>query len=133
MKQKNSYEEDDEEMSMSPKSSLLRESKKDDNAADIPFCGCLSIKFYQPYFDLDTRDVLNRSWSALVFCGRQETFLEQFSLKSPDGYGPFWVRIRAYALELVTVIVTFSLCLSVSVSVSITVSVCLSVCLSLCL
>ena len=26
--------------------------------SDIPFCGCLSVRFYQPFFDIDTSGYL---------------------------------------------------------------------------
>ena len=34
--------------------------------ADIPLCGILSVKFYRPYFDVDTKDITNRLYHALV-------------------------------------------------------------------
>lgn len=84
--------EDDEEMNMSANSSLLRgESRKtEDDSRQMPFCGCISVQYYQPYFDLDTQDVINRIWSSLFFCRRQETFLDSI-MQKPDAYGPFWV------------------------------------------
>ena len=33
---------------------------------DIPLCGILSVKFYKPYFDVDTKDITNRLYHALV-------------------------------------------------------------------
>lgn len=36
------------------------------NIADIPLCGILSVKFYKPYFDVDTKDITNRLYHALV-------------------------------------------------------------------
>jgi hypothetical protein len=86
-----SREDDDEEMNTNSKSSLLREARPSDGPESIPFCGCLSVKFYQPYFNLDTEDVVNRIWTSLFFCRRQETFLDSFATKAPDAYGPFWV------------------------------------------
>lgn len=89
-------DDDDEEMNTNSKSSLLRGENRPttdgtEGGGSIPFCGCLSVKFYQPYFDLDTQDVSNRIWSSLFFCRRQDTFLDNFATKNPDVYGPFWV------------------------------------------
>ena len=88
-------DDDDEEMNTNSKSSLLRGENRPTTdgteGGSIPFCGCLSVKFYQPYFDLDTQDVSNRIWSSLFFCRRQDTFLDNFATKNPDVYGPFWV------------------------------------------
>ena len=36
------------------------------NGTDIPLCGILSVKFYKPYFDVDTKDITNRLYHALV-------------------------------------------------------------------
>ena len=58
---------------------------------DIPFCGCLSVRYYQPYFDVDTDDVISRVLNAVLFCGREENFLTKIGNK-PDAYGPFWVN-----------------------------------------
>jgi hypothetical protein len=90
-------EDDDEEMNTDSKSSLLRENRPAEGTEGIPFCGCLSVKFYQPYFDLDTQDVYNRIWSSLFFCRRQDTFLDSFATKTPDAYGPFWVHLHIYS------------------------------------
>lgn len=70
--------------------SLLEPQKNENNSMEIPFCGCLSVQFYQPYFDVDTSDVQNRLQQALIFCGRQETFMTFVGTK-PDVYGPFWI------------------------------------------
>ena len=57
---------------------------------DIPFCGCLSVRYYQPFFDVDTVDVVSRLSSALFYCKREQNFLSQIE-ERPDAYGPFWV------------------------------------------
>ena len=57
---------------------------------DIPFCGCLSIRFYQPYFDVDTADVISRITQAVFYCRREENFLAYMKDK-PDAYGPVWI------------------------------------------
>jgi hypothetical protein len=82
---------DDEEMNLGPHSSLLKGdvAKPEDS---IPLCGCLSVRYYQPYFNVDTSDVLQRMWSSFFFCRREETFLEHIIVKSPDAYGPIWVK-----------------------------------------
>ena len=83
-------EDDDEEMTMGSNSSLLKENRKDEDTPQIPLCGFLSVQYYQPYFDLDTQEVINRVWNSLFFCRRQETFLETI-IQKPDAYGPFWI------------------------------------------
>jgi hypothetical protein len=67
---------------------LMGEQPKE--VPDIPFCGCLSVRYYQPYFDVDTSDVTSRLVSALLYCRREQNFLAATSSK-PDAYGPFWV------------------------------------------
>mmetsp|Transcript_20481 Transcript_20481/g.28192 ORF Transcript_20481/g.28192 Transcript_20481/m.28192 type:complete len:235 (-) Transcript_20481:113-817(-) len=57
---------------------------------EIPFCGCLSVRYYQPFFDVDTSDVMTRIGSALFYCNREQTFLSLVGEK-PDAYGPFWI------------------------------------------
>ena len=91
MSNNNKMIDDDEEMN----SSLLRgesSRKTEDDTRQMPFCGCISVQYYQPYFDLDTQDVINRIWNSLFFCRRQETFLDSI-IQKPDAYGPFWVLI----------------------------------------
>jgi hypothetical protein len=68
---------------------LLSEKQKE--VQDIPFCGCLSVRYYQPYFDVDTVDVTTRISSALLYCRSEQNFLSSIREK-PDAYGPFWVR-----------------------------------------
>jgi protein YIPF1/2 len=68
---------------------FLREPKKAEHP-DIPFCGCLSVRYYQPFFDVDTTDITSRLLSALFYCKREQNFLEQITDR-PDAYGPFWV------------------------------------------
>jgi hypothetical protein len=66
-------------------------SEKNTNVIpEIPFCGCISVQFYQPYFDLDTADVISRISSAMFYCRREENFLNLMKDK-PDAYGPFWI------------------------------------------
>jgi hypothetical protein len=58
---------------------------------EIPFCGCLSVRYYQPFFDVDTNDVISRISSAVFYCNREQNFLGLVGDK-PDAYGPFWVK-----------------------------------------
>lgn len=57
--------------------------------ADIPLCGILSVKFYKPYFDIDTKDISTRLYHSLVSF-KDASFLNMISEK-PDAYGPFWI------------------------------------------
>lgn len=82
-------DEDDIEQS----SNLLSEKPKE--VPDIPFCGCLSVRYYQPYFDVDTEDVTTRLKSSVLYCRSENNFLSTINDR-PDAYGPFWVR---YALQ----------------------------------
>ena len=84
-------EDDDEELNTnhSTSSSRLLEPRKDQDV-EIPFCGCLSVRFYQPYFDVDTEDVLSRILNAIFYCQRNENFLTLIGDK-PDAYGPIWI------------------------------------------
>ena len=77
---------------------FLREPRKVEQP-DIPFCGCLSVRYYQPYFDVETSDVSSRLSSALFYCKREQNFLAQINDR-PDAYGPFWVWVlKNYWLE----------------------------------
>jgi hypothetical protein len=42
--------------------------ERGDSGDSIPMCGCMSVKYYQPYFDVDTSDVTSRIKAALFFC-----------------------------------------------------------------
>jgi hypothetical protein len=80
-------ERDDEELNLTQKS--LLEAKGGD-MPEIPLCGFLSVRFYQPYFDVDTADVASRVAHAVFYCKREENFLA-FIKDKPDAYGPFWI------------------------------------------
>lgn len=85
-------------------SSLLNDPKKISNSVEmpeIPFCGCLSVRYYQPYFDVDSVDVTNRISSALLFCRREQSFLSYCDEK-PDAYGPFWISTTLVFIIAVT-------------------------------
>jgi len=90
---------DEDEESMTPaKSSLLRAEETKESNNDIPFCGCLSLRFYQPYFDVDTADISTRLMNALFYCRRENNFMTLIGDK-PDAYGPFWVSLKGDALN----------------------------------
>ena len=80
-----------EDMDSVQSAGLLSEKQKE--VHDIPFCGCLSVRYYQPYFDVDTTDVTSRISSSLLYC-RSETNFLMATREKPDAYGPFWVRFR---------------------------------------
>lgn len=71
-------------------SSALLGDKKVKPQQEIPLCGCISIQYYQPYFDVDTADVTSRLYKSLLFCTADTTFMQTIADK-PDAYGPFWV------------------------------------------
>eukprot|EP00484_Ammonia_sp_Unknown_P001575 CAMPEP_0197021728 /NCGR_PEP_ID=MMETSP1384-20130603/2675_1 /TAXON_ID=29189 /ORGANISM="Ammonia sp." /LENGTH=231 /DNA_ID=CAMNT_0042449631 /DNA_START=90 /DNA_END=782 /DNA_ORIENTATION=+ len=51
---------------------------------------CWNIEYYQPYFDIDTSDELQRLKKALFpFAGGE--FLDKELNEKPDLYGPFWI------------------------------------------
>lgn len=83
--------EDDEEMNVnnSSNASLLTKAAPPETP-EIPFCGCLSVRYYQPYFDVDTNDVYVRLLNSLFYCRRENNFLALIADK-PDAYGPFWI------------------------------------------
>lgn len=78
---------EDEEME-----NLTAKPKEDKQEIEIPFCGCLSVRYYQPYFDVDTQDIFNRISHSFLFCRREENFLASIGDK-PDAYGPIWVSV----------------------------------------
>jgi hypothetical protein len=95
--------DDDEESLNTAASSLLNnknESGKSGSApsgglVDIPCCGCLSVQFYQPYFDINSEDVKKRLMHSMFYCKREELFLATVGDK-PDAYGPIWVSSIQY-------------------------------------
>ena len=78
-----------EDLDTAQSSGLLADKQKE--IPDIPFCGCLSVRYYQPYFDVDTADITARLWSANLYCRREQNFLTTIA-ERPDAYGPFWVK-----------------------------------------
>ena len=84
---------DEEEMNSSMSATgLIREGPSENTENEVPFCGCLTVRYYQPYFDVDTKDVSSRMLSSVFYCraGPGENFLSQTAEK-PDAYGPFWI------------------------------------------
>ncbi|KAF1313514.1 Yipf1 protein, partial [Globisporangium splendens] len=53
-------------------------------------CGCFTLAYYKPYFDVDTVDVQQRLTRALLPFKKNPTFAEMIA-PSPDAYGPFWL------------------------------------------
>lgn len=82
--------EDDEEMNGTHSSSTAGTRVEKLEMPEIPLCGFLSVRFYQPYFDIDSVDVLSRVSNALFYCKREQNFLSRMRDK-PDAYGPFWI------------------------------------------
>jgi hypothetical protein len=85
-------EEDDDLMTVTNTAGAVgSETVKGGNELpEIPFCGCLSVRFYQPYFDVDTVDISSRISCAMFYCRREENFLSLLKDK-PDAYGPIWI------------------------------------------
>ena len=55
-----------------------KDPNRQGNAAQdssIPFCGCLSMSFYKPYFNVDTSDVTARLFMASFYCRKDDGFL----------------------------------------------------------
>eukprot|EP01138_Halocafeteria_seosinensis_P011812 gb/GECG01012072.1/.p1 GENE.gb/GECG01012072.1/~~gb/GECG01012072.1/.p1 ORF type:complete len:226 (+),score=28.95 gb/GECG01012072.1/:1-678(+) len=52
-------------------------------------CACFSVEFYQPYFDVNTMDVVRRM-SRVFYPPRTPNFSE-LTAEKPDLYGPIWI------------------------------------------
>ena len=93
---KHSFLDEDEDMNVSASQPLntVSSSSNEQSGSSMPFCGCLSVEYYKPMFDVDTDEVTSRITSSTVYCGRQEQFLSAIEEK-PDLYGPFWVSLAA--------------------------------------
>jgi protein YIPF1/2 len=66
------------------------------------FCGCLSVRYYQPYFDVDTAHVVERIKFALFPFKREEGFIQLLG-PNPDAYGPFWIATTlVFAIAVVS-------------------------------
>lgn len=93
--------DDDEDMNGHHTSATVGREKNNSEIPDIPFCGFLSVRFYQPYFDIDTADVVSRISSSIFYCRREENFLVSMKDK-PDAYGPFWIATTLIFIVAVT-------------------------------
>lgn len=91
-------EDDDDEINSENNAMLNQHSKVSSSsssssgravAPDIPFCGFMSLQYYQPYFDVDTDEVIARLKCAAV-AFKDDRFMQEISEK-PDLYGPFWI------------------------------------------
>ena len=91
-----SHLDDDELDNISDQAGLLRSDHNRGNndtpkdKEEMPFCGCFSIRYYQPFFDVDTSDVTSRVSQSVMYCQRTENFMSSVKDK-PDLYGPFWI------------------------------------------
>lgn len=85
---------DDEELNFRRGTSVMAEVEEAPDysydAKQPMLCGFLSIQYYQPYFDVDTADVLARLLHTVSFCRRTQSFLSLVG-SNPDMYGPFWI------------------------------------------
>jgi len=68
------------------------------------WCGCLSLAFYQRYFQVDTKDIGRRLKGSVLFClPSSKSFLEEEIGDNPDIYGPFWIATTLiFVLSLVS-------------------------------
>ncbi|CAM9096027.1 unnamed protein product [Ascophyllum nodosum] len=53
------------------------------------WCGCLSIRYYQQFFQVDTKDVTERWVHSVNPYKKDKNFMEVVQ-DNPDAYGPFW-------------------------------------------
>jgi len=65
-------------------------SAKEKEVNEMPMCGCLSVAFYKPYFNVDTKDVWDRLLMAAFYCRKDNSFMTLID-SNPDAYGPFWI------------------------------------------
>ncbi|EQC32221.1 hypothetical protein SDRG_09973 [Saprolegnia diclina VS20] len=84
-------DDDLEDGTMSPKAkdTLLHGNGKDGRPA-LGLCGCFTLGFYQPYFNVDTIDIQVRLTRALIPFKKDPSF-KDLALANPDAYGPFWL------------------------------------------
>lgn len=54
-------------------------------------CSCLSVAYYQPYFNVDTLDIQARLLRAILPFRKDPTFGEIIEQDSVDAYGPLWI------------------------------------------
>ncbi len=61
-------------------------------------CGCLSVRYYQPYFDVDTEHVKERVLYALFPFHKEGTFIQLLG-PNPDAYGTSFVFLSCLYME----------------------------------
>lgn len=49
-----------------------------------------TIEYYQKFFNVDTKDVMERLWRSVTLYGRDNYFITHIR-PNPDLYGPFWI------------------------------------------
>uniref|UniRef100_A0A7S2AYN4 Protein YIPF n=1 Tax=Octactis speculum TaxID=3111310 RepID=A0A7S2AYN4_9STRA len=62
---------------------------RDKTKEPFGLCGCFTIQYYQPFFDVDTVQVFTRLLNTTKFYKKEPTFLTTVTAR-PDAYGPFW-------------------------------------------
>jgi len=97
-----------DELDIAESTGLLYNDPVVKDQPEIPFCGCLSVRYYQPFFDVDTSDVMTRIGSAVFYCNRDQTFLSLVGDK-PDAYGPFWVKLLCIQNEIYILFILLSI------------------------
>jgi len=86
----NPFSDDTAGESLLNRSASEKAEKSSAPAVDM-WCGCLSLPFYQRFFQVDTADVFERlKLTFLFFWPKSKPFLEEIG-DNPDFYGPFWV------------------------------------------
>lgn len=56
------------------------------------WCGCLSLAYYQRFFEVETADIVRRLKGAIMFfMPNTKNFLEEEIGSDPDMYGPVWI------------------------------------------
>ncbi|OQS06054.1 hypothetical protein THRCLA_01884 [Thraustotheca clavata] len=84
-------EDELEDGTLSPKAQdTLLKNGKDGSRPALGLCGCFTLGFYQPYFNVDTIDIQVRLVRALVPFKKDPAF-KDLALQNPDAYGPFWL------------------------------------------
>lgn len=91
---------DEEEMGNSDAGTTSALLAREDER-EVPFCGCLSVKYYQPFFDIETADIIKRISTAALYLKRDDSFMTLIRDK-PDAYGPFWVRLHPFLIYIIT-------------------------------
>lgn len=78
--------------------SLLEQGKTSNPAqqpvpANAPggMCACLSVAYYQPYFNVSTDNILERTKLSFFYYKPENRNFLAVSQNNPDIYGPFWL------------------------------------------